>query len=74
MIHISIIGGVVAFPSLAGWHASGWALEGITESLTQKVAAFGIMVTLIELDEFDTDWAGSSAVTTAPLPQYDTAA
>lgn len=72
IIQVSTIGGVAAFPSLGGYHASKWALEGLTESLAQEVAGFGIKVTLVEPGGFDTDWAGSSAVFAAPLPAYAT--
>jgi NAD(P)-dependent dehydrogenase (short-subunit alcohol dehydrogenase family) len=71
IIQISTIGGVAAFPSLGGYHASKWALEGLTESLAQEVAGFGIKVTLVEPGGYATDWAGSSATHATPQPQYD---
>ena len=71
IIQISTIGGVVAFPTLGGYHASKWALEGLTESLAQEVAGFGISVTLVEPSGFATDWSGASAIFAAPLPPYD---
>jgi NAD(P)-dependent dehydrogenase (short-subunit alcohol dehydrogenase family) len=71
IIQISTIGGVAAFPRLGGYHASKWALEGLTESLAQEVAPFGIGVTLVEPGGYTTDWAGSSAVQAVPQPQYD---
>nr|WP_076821401.1 hypothetical protein [Pseudofrankia asymbiotica] len=37
-MQISTIGGVAAFPSLGGYHASKWPLEG----LGQEVAGTGI--------------------------------
>lgn len=70
IIQISTIGGVAAFPTLGGYHASKWALEGLTESLAQEVAGFGIKVTLVEPGGFATDWSGASAVHAEPQPQY----
>ncbi|MGX9430585.1 MULTISPECIES: SDR family NAD(P)-dependent oxidoreductase [Bradyrhizobium] len=70
IVQISTIGGVAAFPNLGGYHASKWALEGLTEALAQEVAAFGIKVTLVEPGPYATDWAGSSAVHAAPKPEY----
>lgn len=70
IVQISTIGGVAAFPTLGGYHASKWALEGLTESLAQEVAGFGVAVTLVEPGAFATDWSGSSAVVADPLPQY----
>jgi NAD(P)-dependent dehydrogenase (short-subunit alcohol dehydrogenase family) len=71
IIQISTIGGLVAFPLLGGYHASKWALEGLTESLAQEVAPFGIAVTLVEPGGYATDWAGSSARWTAQHAAYD---
>jgi NAD(P)-dependent dehydrogenase (short-subunit alcohol dehydrogenase family) len=71
IVQISTIGGIAAFPELGGYHASKWGLEGLSESLAQEVAAFGIKVTLIEPGSYTTDWGGSSAVHAAALPQYD---
>ncbi|ROO87873.1 NADP-dependent 3-hydroxy acid dehydrogenase YdfG [Actinocorallia herbida] len=71
IVQISTIGGIGAFPSLGGYHASKWALEGFSESLAQEVASHGIKVTLVEPGGFATDWAGSSAVHAAPNPAYD---
>jgi len=70
IIQISTIGGIAAFPSLGGYHASKWALEGLTESLAQEVAGFGIKVTLVEPGGFDTDWGGASATVAEAQPQY----
>jgi len=70
IIQISTIGGIAAFPSLGGYHASKWALEGFSESLAQEVAGFGIKVTLVEPGSFGTDWAGSSAVHAQPNAAY----
>jgi NAD(P)-dependent dehydrogenase (short-subunit alcohol dehydrogenase family) len=71
IIQISTIGGVAAFPTLGGYHASKWALEGLTEALAQEVAGFGIKVTLVEPGGYATDWAGSSAAHAEPQPLYD---
>ncbi|NHI17549.1 SDR family oxidoreductase [Microbacterium excoecariae] len=71
IIQISTIGGIGAFPNLGGYHASKWALEGLSESLAQEVAGFGIKVTLVEPGSYATDWAGSSAAHATPMPAYD---
>lgn len=70
IIQISTIGGIGAFPTLGGYHASKWALEGLTESLAQEVAGFGIKVTLVEPGGYSTDWAGSSAVRATAMDEY----
>lgn len=73
IVQISSIGGVAAFTSLSIYHASKWALEGMSEALAQEVAPFGIKVTLVEPGGYGTDWAGSSAARSQPLPVYDEA-
>ncbi len=71
ILQVSSIGGVAAFPGLGLYHASKWALEGLSETLSQEVGHFGIKVTLIEPSGFATDWAGSSAVHAKEDPRYD---
>ncbi len=71
IVQVSTIGGIAAFPSLGGYHASKWALEGFSEALAQEVVGAGIKVTLVEPGGFATDWAGSSAVHADPNPAYD---
>ena len=73
LVQVSSIGGVAAFPLLGGYHASKWALEGLSEALAQEVGGLGIKVTLIEPAPFATDWAGSSGVHADPNPAYDQA-
>ncbi|MFG2677242.1 SDR family oxidoreductase [Streptomyces sp. DT20] len=70
ILQVSSIGGISAFPLVGIYHASKWALEGISQALAQEVAPFGIKVTLIEPGGFATDWAGSSSSTSEPLPAY----
>jgi NAD(P)-dependent dehydrogenase (short-subunit alcohol dehydrogenase family) len=70
IVQVSSIGGISAFPNVGMYHASKWALEGISQSLAQEVAGFGIHVTLVEPAGYSTDWAGPSARHSAPLPAY----
>ncbi|MEU0970801.1 SDR family oxidoreductase [Streptomyces sp. NPDC005917] len=70
ILQVSSIGGISAFPLVGIYHASKWALEGISQSLAQEVASFGIKVTLIEPGGFATDWAGSSSRRSEQLPAY----
>lgn len=71
IIQVSSIGGISAFSNIGMYHASKWALEGISQSLALEVADFGIKVTLVEPGGFSTDWGGSSARHAAALPAYD---
>lgn len=71
IIQVSSIGGISAFPLVGIYHASKWALEGLSQTLAQEVSGFGIKVTLVEPGGFSTDWSGSSAKHAEPLPAYD---
>jgi NAD(P)-dependent dehydrogenase (short-subunit alcohol dehydrogenase family) len=71
IVQVSSIGGISAFPSVGIYHASKWALEGISQALAQEVKEFGINVTLVEPGGFSTDWSGPSAKRSDPNPVYD---
>lgn len=64
IINFSSIGGLASFPTLGYYHATKYAVEGISESLSQELKPFNIHVTLIEPSGFRTDWAGRSSVKT----------
>ncbi len=70
IIQVSSIGGITAFPNVGIYHASKWALEGLSQALAQEVADFGINVTLIEPGPFSTDWSGPSSSSSDPIPAY----
>jgi NAD(P)-dependent dehydrogenase (short-subunit alcohol dehydrogenase family) len=70
IVQISSVGGVGAFPGLGLYHASKWALEAVSESLSQEVVKFGINVTLVEPGPFRTLWAGENALFASPMDEY----
>lgn len=71
LFQVSSVGGVAAFPNTGLYHATKWALEGLSESLSQEVAGFGIGVTLVEPGPFRTDWNGESMTRATPMSEYD---
>lgn len=71
IVQVSSIGGITAFAGIGMYHASKWALEGLSQSLALEVAGFGIKVTIVEPGGFSTDWGDVSARHTAPLPAYE---
>jgi NAD(P)-dependent dehydrogenase (short-subunit alcohol dehydrogenase family) len=73
ILQVSSISGITAFPGVGMYHASKWALEGISQSLAEEVKGFGIHVTLIEPGVFSTDWGGSSAKHAKACDAYDEA-
>jgi NAD(P)-dependent dehydrogenase (short-subunit alcohol dehydrogenase family) len=70
LLQVSSVGGVVAQAGLGGYHASKWALEGLSQALAEEVRPFGIHVTIVEPVGFATDWRGTSAVRAEALPAY----
>jgi len=70
IIQVSSIGGISAFPGIGMYHASKWALEGISQALSQEVARFGVKVTLVEPGGYSTDWGGASAKHASPNSDY----
>ncbi|MES2239064.1 MAG: SDR family NAD(P)-dependent oxidoreductase [Bacteroidota bacterium] len=71
IIQVSSALGVVALPTLGIYSASKFAVEGLSESLAAEVAGFGIKVTLLEPNGFETDFSTSSLAQSKPLAQYD---
>jgi len=71
ILQVSSIGGISAFGGIGMYHASKWALEGLSQALAQEVAGFGIHVTLIEPGGFSTDWGGASAKHAEALDAYE---
>jgi NAD(P)-dependent dehydrogenase (short-subunit alcohol dehydrogenase family) len=70
IIQVSSIGGISAFPTVGAYHASKWALEGFSQSLSREAAGFGINVTLIEPGPYSTEWSGASAAKSEENPAY----
>jgi NAD(P)-dependent dehydrogenase (short-subunit alcohol dehydrogenase family) len=48
IINVASIGGRLAFPLASSYHASKWAVEGLSESLRYELARFDIKVKIIE--------------------------
>jgi NAD(P)-dependent dehydrogenase (short-subunit alcohol dehydrogenase family) len=61
IINISSVGGKIHEP-LGGWyHATKFAVEGLSDSLRMEVASFGIRVVLVEPGAIRTEWAAIAA-------------
>ncbi|MEU8175486.1 SDR family NAD(P)-dependent oxidoreductase [Microbispora hainanensis] len=71
ILQITSEGGVRAYPGIGAYHASKWAVEGLSESLAQEVAAFGVHVIAVEPGPYATDFAGATSLrTTGQHPDY----
>ncbi len=60
IINISSIGGLVTFPLFSLYHASKWAVEGLSESLQYELNPLGIKIKVVEPGGVKTDFAGRS--------------
>ncbi len=60
IVNFSSIGGLRAFMATGFYHATKFAVEGLSESLAQELEPLGIKVLIVEPGPFRTDWAGRS--------------
>ncbi|PJI44650.1 MAG: short-chain dehydrogenase/reductase [Rhizobium sp.] len=60
IINVSSMGGRVAFPLGTLYHATKFAVEGLSESLSYELAAIGVRVKLVEPGLMATDFGGRS--------------
>jgi len=73
IINITSMAGFVGLPGIGYYAASKFALEGVSETLAQEVAGFGIKVTAVAPGSFRTDWAGRSMIRSErTIADYDT--
>ncbi|WP_193047955.1 oxidoreductase [Mycolicibacterium baixiangningiae] len=72
ILNVSSFGGLAAFPATGYYHATKFALEGLSESLAAELSPLGIHVTIIEPGGMRTQWAGAS-MQQSPIriPDYD---
>jgi NAD(P)-dependent dehydrogenase (short-subunit alcohol dehydrogenase family) len=72
ILQISSVGGRLALPGSAPYHAAKWAVGGFTESLAQEAAPFGVKLCALEPGGMRTNW-GTRAHKDVPelLPDYE---
>lgn len=72
ILQISSVGGRLATPGGAAYHAAKWAVGGFTEAIALEVAAFGVKVCALEPGGMRTNW-GNRAHADVPilLPEYE---
>jgi short-subunit dehydrogenase len=69
ILQISSVGGFIGFPGNAAYHASKFALEGLTEAISKELdPAWNIRFTIIEPGAVKTKWAEENMVT---VKQHD---
>ena len=60
IVNVSSIGGMVSFGATGYYHATKFAVEGLSESLAIELKPLGIKVLIVEPGPFRTDWSGRS--------------
>ncbi|MBU2666146.1 SDR family NAD(P)-dependent oxidoreductase [Actinoplanes bogorensis] len=71
ILQVTSEGGVRAYAGIGSYHASKWALEGLSDALAQEVAGFGIRVTCVEPGPYATDWLSRGSRQSKTLPAYE---
>jgi NAD(P)-dependent dehydrogenase (short-subunit alcohol dehydrogenase family) len=61
IVNISSMGGKIWEPLGSWYHASKFAVEGLSDSLRVEVAAFGIKVVIIQPGTIRSEWSGIAA-------------
>ncbi|MEV4346832.1 SDR family NAD(P)-dependent oxidoreductase [Actinoplanes sp. NPDC049596] len=73
LLQVTSEGGVRAYPGFGAYHASKWAVEGLSEALALETEGFGFHITMVEPGPYATDFASRGLRTSAPLSDYDRA-
>jgi NAD(P)-dependent dehydrogenase (short-subunit alcohol dehydrogenase family) len=60
IVNVSSIGGLTSFAATGYYHATKFAVEGLSESLVLEAGPLGIDVMIVEPGPFRTKWAGPS--------------
>lgn len=71
ILQVTSEGGVRTFAGFGAYHASKWAVEGLSQTLAAEVATFGIHITLVEPGPYRTDFIGGSLRRSQQNPVYD---
>jgi len=71
IVNLSSIGGLISFAATGYYHATKFAVEGLSGSLALELAPLGIKVMVVEPGPFRTDFAGRSIVmSNTVIPDY----
>jgi NAD(P)-dependent dehydrogenase (short-subunit alcohol dehydrogenase family) len=75
IINISSVGGKVTFPFSSLYHATKFAVEGLTESMQYELNPFGIRLKIVEPGGYKTEFSGRSMTlfSTDGLDDYQSA-
>ena len=69
IVNIGSQGGLITFPLMSPYHATKFALEGFTESLSYELASINVKVKLIEPGGANTAFFKNALVPSHPIPE-----
>jgi NAD(P)-dependent dehydrogenase (short-subunit alcohol dehydrogenase family) len=70
VINVSSVSGRITIPFYSLYHASKWAIEGFSESLSYELRPFGIRVRIIEPGPIQSEFYGRSLDRGERMPEY----
>ena len=68
IVNIGSQGGIITFPLMSPYHATKFAIEGFTESLSYELATINVIVKLIEPGGASTSFFKNSQAPAGPVP------
>lgn len=72
IVNVTSVGGLISLPATGFYHATKYALEGLSEAVALEVKPFGIRTTIVEPGGFRTDWPGRSLrQAKVRMPEYE---
>ncbi|MDP9793272.1 NAD(P)-dependent dehydrogenase (short-subunit alcohol dehydrogenase family) [Catenuloplanes nepalensis] len=69
LLQVTSEGGIRAYPEYGAYHASKWAVEGLSEALMAETAGFGFHITVVEPGPYATGF-GAAARQSTQSPDY----
>jgi NAD(P)-dependent dehydrogenase (short-subunit alcohol dehydrogenase family) len=70
IVNVSSLGGRMTLPLFSAYHATKYAVEGLTESLQYELEGYGIRVKLVEPGGSKTNFDSSTSMVRTPHPAY----
>jgi NAD(P)-dependent dehydrogenase (short-subunit alcohol dehydrogenase family) len=71
IVNIASVAGLRGFRGMSMYCASKFAVVGLSESLAQELAPYGIRVSVVEPGPYRTDWAGRSLQKSKAIREQD---
>jgi NAD(P)-dependent dehydrogenase (short-subunit alcohol dehydrogenase family) len=74
IVNISSLAGICGCPGAGHYSATKFAIDGLTDALSQEVKPLGIKAIVVHPSQFRTNWADSSKTAECHISDYDSVA